>query len=130
MRRPTIQRLGHRMYQPKLRTRNYRLLWLLLALTALYTGLLALRHTFGSIRLDGSLGVLLGLFTCSRPAANFLDMLFSTSTSRRSASTRRGDMLWIGLNLCVLVAGFIVIVVGTTRFASADLGTPARALPG
>ena len=64
---------------------------------------------------DGMLGVLLGLYICSHPAANLLDMvLFSRQTW--FDFSRKSNYLWIGFNLAVMGVGWLVIVIGTTQF--------------
>jgi hypothetical protein len=93
------------------------MLWLLIALAALYSAALHLLHTLsGRALVDGALGVVLGLFVCSRAAANMVDMLLFERYLLRQRSSRRADLLWIALNLLTLAAGWIAIVAGTTRF--------------
>ena len=66
-------------------------------------------------RLDGIFGVLLGLYICSHPAANLLDLfLFRRSLPAQSAS-RGSDAAWLALNILILLAGWSVIVLGATR---------------
>jgi hypothetical protein len=70
------------------------------------------QHTItGLPRLDGIIGVLLGLFICSRPAANYLDLLFS----RGRTSSDRFLFGWLALNGLVIFVGWIVITIGATR---------------
>jgi hypothetical protein len=84
-----------------------------------YLGLAASVHvTTGSLQLDGSIGVLLGLFVCSRPAANFLDMLIFWRSARPPGWTWQTLALWLGLNLATLLLGWAVIVAGATRFTA------------
>ncbi len=71
-------------------------------------------HTITGIpRFDGVIGVLLGLFICSRPAANMLDLLFTQRS--RSAASERSLIGWLMLNGAVLFAGWFVLTVGATR---------------
>ncbi|MGE5602760.1 MAG: hypothetical protein ACM30E_06900 [Nitrososphaerales archaeon] len=65
--------------------------------------------------LVGALGVLFGLFVCSRAAANMMDMLLFDRYVFSRRSTRRADLLWIGLNLLTLLVGWVTIIEGTTR---------------
>jgi hypothetical protein len=66
---------------------------------------------------DGMVAVLLGLYVCSHPAANLLDLiLFGRQTWFEFS--RKANYLWIGFNLFVIFIGWIVIVAGTTRFMS------------
>ena len=55
--------------------RNTWILGILLLFAGVYIGWLAAWQTLtGVSRLDGSLGILLGLYICSHPAANGLDI--------------------------------------------------------
>ena len=65
--------------------------------------------------LDGGIGVLLGLYICSHPAANAVDMLFERGMLRRITSKWLGAG-WLVLNLLVLAVGWMVIVTGVMRF--------------
>ena len=97
--------------------RNVGQLLVLGVLAVGYSLVLGLRHQLvGGALLDGGFGVLVGLFVCSRPAANLLDMLLFES--RWPASRRRSDLAWVGLNLLVLGFGCIMVMGGATRFAS------------
>ncbi len=88
----------------------------MLVLAILYTGLLHYRHSLTGRRvLDGSIGVVLALYICSRPAINAWDWLFfSRAHLRRIASTWVG-VGWLALNTLVLLAGWVVLFVGLTR---------------
>ena len=63
--------------------------------------------------LDGISGVLLGLFICSRPAANMLDLLFTRRG--QAASSEWSAIGWLVLNGLVMFVGWIVITIGATR---------------
>ena len=83
-----------------------------IVLALLYMGWMYLQHTItGLPRLDGVIGVLLGLFICSRPAANFLDLLFT----RNQTSSQRSLLGWLTLNGVVMFVGWLVITIGATR---------------
>ena len=69
----------------------------------------------GYDRLIGSIGVLLGLYICSHPAANAVDLLFFQRSAMRQLSKEWSGVAWLALNLLVLLVGWIVIVIGTTR---------------
>lgn len=91
---------------------NTKLLWGLVVLTMLYSCLSYLLPTLTGVRsLDGSIGVILGLYTCSRPAANAVDMLFF----ERRLTWNHSMLLWLALNLLVFGLGCLVIVSGTIR---------------
>jgi hypothetical protein len=93
------------------------MLWAFTALALAYAGLLlAYNDLTGDLRVDGVLGVVLGLYVCSHPAANMLDLLFADGgATRRTASDQHG-MPWYALNLLVLLAGWGVVLLGIIRF--------------
>ena len=72
----------------------------------------------GINELDGLIGVWLGLYICSRPAANFLEIIVFHGDVRMWDSLKRSAVSWLMLNMLVLLAGFILIMIGTTRFFS------------
>jgi hypothetical protein len=99
-------------------TRNLRFLWALLIIALIYLGLLAGLHTLTGHRLwDGSIGVVLGLFICSRPAGHAIDLLFAQRGEFQRLTAELSGVGWLALNLLVLFAGWVVIVTGATRFA-------------
>jgi hypothetical protein len=96
--------------------RNIKALWALVLLGIAYTGLLYYQRTLtGKNDIDGIIGVLLGLYICSHPAANVVDLLFFGRGVRRQSSSRRSVVFWLALDMLVLLIGWIVIFVGTTR---------------
>ncbi len=75
----------------------------------------------GQNRLDGIIGVVLGLYICSHPAAHLIDMLFYRRGIRYRFSSTRSVVLWLALNVLVLLISGVVIFVGTTSLiAKAD----------
>jgi hypothetical protein len=91
--------------------RNYKALGVVVALGMLYLGWMYTQRTItGTARLDGIIGVLLGLFICSRPAANYLDLLFK----RNQISSERSLLGWLALNGVVMFVGWLVITIGAT----------------
>ena len=72
----------------------------------------------GNSMLDGSLGVLLGLYICSHPAANAIDLLFFERAAFGRVGSGGSSVRWLALNILTLLMGWIVIVIGTTRFTS------------
>ena len=99
------------------RRRARRTLWALILLAAAYGVLLHYVQTLtGNPLLDGGITVLFGLFICSRPAANAVDMLFA----QRSAFPRPSSegLGWLALNLFALLVGWVVIVIGATQLAA------------
>ena len=94
------------------RGRNYKMLGVVAVLAIGYIAWMVARHTItGTPRLDGVIGVLLGLFICSRPAANYLDLLFT----RNRTSSERSLLGWLMLNGLVMFVGWLVITIGATR---------------
>ena len=101
------------------RAHNVKTLWALILLAIAYIGWLYYQRTLtGNNKLDGSIGVLLGLFICAHPAANLLDMLLFAGSAGRDGSSWRSVLAWLALNLLVLFSGWNVIFIGTTRFVS------------
>lgn len=95
--------------------RNTRVLWGLLAMAIAYSGLLRFLHTLtGIAMLDGSMGVALGLYICAHPAANAVNILFFERDTLQHLS-EPAVLRWLGLNLLVLLAGWVVIFVGLRR---------------
>ncbi len=66
-----------------------------------------------SNRVYGIGGVLLGLFICSFPAANFLDLILFERLAALPPVPRGAQAWWIGQNFGVMLAGWLVVVVGT-----------------
>ena len=103
------------MNQPGL-GRKIKLLWALVLLGIGYSGLLYEGYTLtGTDHIDGIIGVLLGLYICSHPAATAVEMLFFRRGARPLFSSKRSTVLWLALNGLALLVGWIVIFVGTTR---------------
>lgn len=95
--------------------------------TKLLCGMVALALGYGALvrfvpsltgheRVDGTIGVLLGLYICSHPAANAIDLVFMERTALHHVTSEWEGLGWLGLNLAVMVVGWLVIVSGTTRF--------------
>jgi hypothetical protein len=94
-------------------------LWALVLLGIAYSSLLYYQRTLtGTDKMDGVIGVLLGLYICSHPAANVVDMLFYGRGARRQFSSRRSAVFWLALNMLVLLTGWLAIFLGTTRLIS------------
>lgn len=72
----------------------------------------------GADNLDGIIAVLFGLYICSHPAANMVDLLFFRRGGPLQFSSSRSVFLWLTLNILVLLIGWIVIFLGTTRLIS------------
>jgi hypothetical protein len=70
--------------------------------------------TAGSGTADGSIGILLGLFICSRPARNGIDVMYLERGLLRRVVAGPEGFAWLLLNGTVMLAGWLVIVVGAT----------------
>jgi type II secretory pathway component PulL len=68
--------------------------------------------------MDGIIGVLLGLYICSHPAANMLDALFFERRFQRPDSSRWSGISWLALNILVLLVGWLVITIGATQLTA------------
>jgi hypothetical protein len=68
----------------------------------------------GLVHLDGIIGVVLGLYICSHPAAHLIDTLFYRRGTRYRFSSTRSVVLWLALNVLVLLISGVVIFIGTT----------------
>jgi hypothetical protein len=96
--------------------RNIKKLWALILLGIAYSSLLYYQRTLtGTNKVDGIIGVLLGLYICSHPVANVLDMFFFEPGTLRQFSSRWAAIFWLVLNMIVFLIGWFVIFVGTTR---------------
>lgn len=70
----------------------------------------------GEYRVDGVVGVLTGLYICSYPAANGIDLIFAERGNVKRIFTRKSGFLWLSLNAAVMLIGWFVIVIGASRF--------------
>ena len=99
-------------------TRNMWVLGSMLIFAGMYVGWL---FYFGPLtysnRLDGSIGILLGLYIGSLPAANMLDiLLFMRPDSREGLISTTSGRFWLLLNLLTVLAAWAVIFSGVLRF--------------
>ncbi len=95
--------------------------WLVgvIVLALVYAAWLYFGHTLtGTVKLDGIIGVVLGLYICSHPSANLVDVLIFGRVLGRQGMSKRTYFWWWVLNFVVFVVGFLVIVSGTTRFTA------------
>ena len=99
--------------------RNTGTLIILLLISAVFSLYLSLDLPLtGILKLDGIIGVLMGLYTASHPAANALDLLFYARDRLRQGLSHQAYMLWWGLNIIVLLSGWVTIVTGLLRFTA------------
>jgi hypothetical protein len=94
------------------------LMWGLILLAIGYSIVLGFpRPLTGMPLLEGFVGVALGLYICSHPAATVIKMLFYERYTLREISSEWTTLWWLLLNLLVLLAGWIVIFYGLVRIA-------------
>ena len=111
------------MKQPRLEHHPLRM-WIAVLLGIAYGSVFLYTPTItGSTALDGIIGVLLGLYISSHPAARLLDLLYLQSRARQELLSSEAGMSWMTIIVLVLAAGLITIVIGTNRFVQ-----PAGAL--
>jgi len=98
---------------------NIKTLWAVVLIGVAYSILLYFQGSLtGSNKWDGIFGVVLGLYICSHPAANIVDLLFFRRAIPRQFSSKRSIVLWLVFNLLVLLVGWLAIFLGTTRIVS------------
>ena len=99
--------------------RNYGMLGVMALLALAYGVTVYLWRPLSTAhKVEGSLGILLGLFICSKPAANLLDLLFDLLANRFQHDSGLRLALWLVLNFIILLVGWFVITLGTTRFTA------------
>jgi len=96
--------------------RKIKILCALSLIGIAYCILLNSQYTLtGKDTLDGVIGVVFGLYLSSHPAASLIDLLFFKRAGWNHYSSNRSMGLWLVINLLVLIIGWLVIFVGTTR---------------
>jgi hypothetical protein len=99
------------------RRRNTGKLAALLLAAVLFIILLSRARTLtASSILDGSIGLVVGLYVCAQPAANAVTMLLFERHPLQSFPSRRAFIGWAALNVLVLAAGWGDIFLGAARF--------------
>ena len=89
----------------------------LLVLAGAYSALVNVQPTLtGNALIDGAIGVGLGLYICSHPAAAAIDMLYMDRLLLQRMASEWSDVGWLGLNVLVLVVGCLVTIGGAIRF--------------
>lgn len=97
--------------------RKSAVLLALIAAAALYSlWFAAHRAVTGNPTFDGALSVVLGLYICSRPAGNAIDLLFYERGTFRFSQWN--SLRWLVLNIVTLLMGWLVIYMGTTHLTS------------
>jgi hypothetical protein len=69
--------------------------------------------------LDGFIGRMLGLFNCSHPARNAIDVLFADRFALRRIYSTWNGRRWLALNGLVLLAGWLAIFLGMVSLIEA-----------
>ena len=92
-------------------------MWVLLAPATAYLVWIGMfpAYSFGLL-VDGSLGIFLGLYICSQPAANGIDLMFVQRGGVRRIVRHSSGIEWLMLNALVMLIGWFVIVLGAARF--------------
>lgn len=105
------------MYALKL---NHTSLWLHILAGLGYSAFaLSLDWHTATMALEGSIGVLLGLYICSCPAKNTIDVLFADRFAAARIWSRLDGRAWLALNGLTLVAGTVAIMAGMVRLIGA-----------
>jgi hypothetical protein len=101
------------------RRQNYAILGVLILLALLYAATIYFWPPLSNAhKVEGSLGILLGLYICSKPAANLLDLLFDLLSSRFLPVSGLRLVLWLTSNFIMLLVGWFIITLGATRFTA------------
>lgn len=101
------------------RARGSLTLWAFMLLALAYSGLLyALGPLTGNVRMDGAIGIVLGLYVCSHPASNVLDLLFLEGGAGRWSASSGSGVGWYLLNLLVMLAGWLAVLLGIVQFTT------------
>jgi hypothetical protein len=104
------------MKQPRLEHHTGRM-WASVLLAIAYGSVFLFLPTLtSSTTLDGIIGVVLGLYIGSHPAAHLLDLLYLPSRVRHQLLASEPGMWWLGVNILVLLVGLITITLGANRF--------------
>jgi hypothetical protein len=99
--------------------RKTRFLFVLIALAAIYSIWFQQRQALtGYPTVDGSISVFLGLYICSRPAGNAIDLFFFERSPFHRVATQWSSIRWLVLNILTLLMGWIVIYLGTAHLTS------------
>jgi hypothetical protein len=103
--------------------RNSALLWsLMIPASAYLFWQYNWPYSSGNSVLDGMVGVVLGLFICSRPAANGIDLIFVERGAFKRVLRQRSGVAWFLLNGLVMLVGWFVISVGAARLTTQAIG--------
>ena len=67
---------------------------------------------------DGAIGIALGLYVCSKPAANLLDIIFAQRGTRRPLASGWLSAGWLALNVLTMLVGWFMIASGAAHLAT------------
>ena len=99
------------------RGRNTTALWGSVLLAIAYVSLLYYVGPLTGINmLDSIIGVTLGLYICSHPAAHAVDLLFVDRGVLPPVSSAWSGLGWLALNMLVMLVGWLVVFIAITRF--------------
>jgi hypothetical protein len=97
--------------------RTGRLWVLLVPLTGYLAWMTWAATVTGVARVDGAAGVLLGLYAGAHPAANAIDLIFSSRRGSWQDSGPWNSVVWLLLNAAVLAASLFAVIVGAAQFS-------------
>ena len=99
--------------------RKAAVLAVMVLLAVLYLGYLAYQGTItGANKWDGALGVMLGLYICSHPVGNLLDLILFRRLVWPPHASAWSIAGWVGLNLLIVGVGYMVIFTGMLHFTT------------
>ncbi len=108
--------------QIKRRARNRRdvrtLCLLILACACFLAAMAAIPVTHSFLRVEGAVGVVLGLYVCAHPARHFIDLLLYRTIEGERFAAARAMAGWLALNAAAMAGGWIVIVIGVMRLTA------------
>jgi len=91
----------------------------MILLAILYIGIFASRSTItGANKTDGMIGVMLGLYICSHPVGNLLDMILFRRLVWPPHASPWSIAAWVGFNMLIVGVGYMVIFNGMLHFTT------------
>ena len=97
-----------------------RPLWVQIILALAYSiPIVVLGTVTQSAALDGFVGGMLGLYICSHPARNAIDVLFADRFAFGRIRSTWAGRRWLALNGLVLLAGWLAIFLGMVSLIGA-----------
>ena len=106
--------MGKEWISPKL-----KFLFFILFLSIIYNGLLTISFPVtGDHRIDGIIGITIGIYVCAHPAANLLDfVLYGRHLGLFSLPVRVLFWFWF-INALVMGSGLLVFVTSLLRYSA------------